>query len=87
MSVDAEALMAADGIDWNFSLRKWSDAYLIRLNAGFLRGKGQIIEHKPNPVEQPDNTYHCDVVGGKNGNTASALRDAVEWVKKPADLL
>jgi hypothetical protein len=87
MSVDAESLMAAAGIDWSFSLRKWQDAYLVRLNAGTLRGRAQIIEHKPNPAEQPDNPYHCEVVGTKNGNTASALRDAAEWLKKPEDML
>jgi hypothetical protein len=87
MSADAESLMAIDGVNWNFSLRKWPDAYLVRLNAGFLRGKGQIIEHRPNPSEQPDNPYHCEVIGTKNGNTPSAIRDAVEWIKKPPDLL
>jgi hypothetical protein len=86
MSVDGEALMAAQGIDWNFSLRRWPDAYLVRLNAGMLRGKAQIIEHKPNPPEQADNPYHCEVIGTKNGTTASAIRDAAEWVKKPPDL-
>jgi hypothetical protein len=79
-------LMAADGVDWNFSLRNWPNAYLVRLNAGVLRGRGQIIEHKPRPAEQPDNPYHCEVIGSKNGNTASALRDAAEWVKKPDDI-
>jgi hypothetical protein len=86
MSVDAEALMAAQVIDWNFSLRRWPDAYLVRLNAGMLRGKSQIIEHKPNPPEQNDNPYHCEVIGTKNGTTAGAVRDAAEWVKKPPDL-
>ena len=86
MSVDAEALMAADAVDWNFSLRKWPDAFLVRLNAAFLRQKSQIIEHKPKPTEQPDNPYHCEVIGTKNGSTASAIRDAAEWVKKPTDI-
>ena len=86
MSVDAESLMAVDGVDWRFCLRNWPDAYLVRLKAGFLRGKAQIIEHKPTPPEQPDNPYHCEVIGTKNGATASAFRDAVEWVKKPVDI-
>jgi hypothetical protein len=86
MSVDGEALMATANVDWNFSLRKWPDAFLVRLNAGMLRQKNQIIEHKPNPPEQDDNPYHCEVIGTKNGTTASALRDSVEWVKRPPDL-
>lgn len=86
MSVDAKSLMAVDGVDWNFSLRNWSDAYLVRLNAGVLRGRAQTIEHKPKPPEQPDNPYHCEVIGTKNGSTANALRDAAEWVKKPLDI-
>lgn len=86
MSVDGERLMVAAGIDWKFCLRKWPDAFLVRLNSGFLRGKGQVIEHKPNPPEQPDNPFHCEVVGSKNGNTPGAIRDAVDWVKAPPDL-
>jgi hypothetical protein len=47
----------------------------------FLRGKGQIIEYKPRPAEQPDNPYHCEVIGRKNGNTPSAFRDLLSGSK------
>jgi len=86
MSVDGEAMMAAAAVDWKFSLRHWPDAFLVRINAGFLRTKAQTIESKPNPPDQKDNPYHCEVIGKKSGNTPRAIRDSIQWVKQPPDL-
>jgi hypothetical protein len=86
LSVDVEEMMLADGKDWNFSLRNWPEAFLVRLRAAFVRSQGQIIKHTPNPTDQPDNPYHADIVGKKSGQTANAFRDAVEWVRRPDDI-
>lgn len=85
MSVDVENMMTADGRDWIFSLRNEQDHYLVRLQAGFVRGLNQTIEHQPNPPEQPDNPYHAEVIGSKS-TASKKLRGHAEWVKKPEDV-
>jgi hypothetical protein len=82
MSVDAEALLNAAGLDWTYSLRKYPDFFLVRITAGFARQQAQTVVHTP----QTDNEYHAEVVGQKSKPICSAFRDAAEWVKKPHDV-
>jgi hypothetical protein len=78
LSVDAECLLVAAGLDYSFSLRQHPNFFLVRLNAGFARGLGQMVEHTP----QVDNLYHAEIVGQKSGSVCDAFRDAAEWVKE-----
>jgi hypothetical protein len=82
LSVDAECLLAAAGLDCSFSLSQHPNFFLVRFNAGFARSLGQVVEHTP----QADNPYHAEVVGQKSGSVCHALRDAAEWVRKPSDV-
>lgn len=79
MSVDAECLMLAEGVGWNFSLRAHTNYFLVRLAAGFARQQQQTVEHKP----VNENRFHTEVIGRKSSPICNALRDAVEWVVKP----
>jgi hypothetical protein len=83
MSVDVESMLIANGLDSNFSLRRWPDNFLVCLQAGFVREKNQIVEHRPWPADQLDNPYHAEVIGNKTSATCNAFRDAAKWVKKP----
>ena len=82
MSVDVEPMLVARGLDWTYSLKGHSEYSLVRLNAGFVRVHGQIVEHTP----MPDNDCHADVVGKKTGTIRQAFRVAAQWVKKPANV-
>lgn len=76
MSVDAECLMIAKGIGWNFSLREHANYYLVRFTAGFARQQQQRVEHKPND----NNPFHTEVLGRKSNPICNAFRAAAEWV-------
>jgi hypothetical protein len=82
LSVDAECLLAAAGLDWSFSLRQHPHFFLVRVTAGLARSRGQVVEHTP----LADNPHHAEVVGAKSGSVCDALRDAAEWVRKPDDV-
>jgi hypothetical protein len=82
LSVDAECLLNAAGLDWTFSLRDHPNFFLVRLTAGFARGHKQQVNHSP----QADNDYHAEVVGPKSESICRALRDGADWVKKPSDV-
>jgi hypothetical protein len=79
LSVDAECLLNADGLDWQFSLRDHPDFFLVRIKAGLARQHQQTVQHR----KVPDNDYHAEVSGRKSDPICNELRKAAEWVKKP----
>jgi hypothetical protein len=81
MSVDVEPMLISKGLDWQFSLRAHQEYSLVRLNAGFVRGHNQIVEHTP----IPNNDCHAEVIGSKSPSVRNAFCAAAVWVKKPVD--
>lgn len=79
MSVDAEGLMLARGVDWKFSLRGHANYYLVRFAAGFARQQEQKVEHKP----IDGNPFHAEVLGRKSNPICNAFRAVAEWVVGP----
>ena len=77
LSVDAEPLLHAQGLDWRSSLRDNRTYSLVRFHAGTAREVGQEVVHKP--VE--GNEAHCEVIGKKTPSVAKALSAASEWVR------
>jgi len=82
MSVDAECLLIALGKTHSFSLRGYENFYLVRIRAGFARGHGQQVEHRP----IVGNDFHTEVIGKKPQPICRALRDNAEWVVPPGGI-
>jgi hypothetical protein len=61
LSVDAEPMLIALGLDWKFSLKDNPAYSLVRFPAGAAREKGLAVIHKP--IEEND--AHTEVVGKK----------------------
>jgi len=61
---------------------------VVSLIAGFCRGLGQTVEHKPLGSDDPSgpNLAHAEVIGKKTGATKTKLRDSavVAWRRPPA---
>jgi hypothetical protein len=71
MSVDAESILHAHGLDWRFSLRHFPGFSLVRFPAGEVRARGLKIVYMSRPPEQPDNPAHAHVIG----TTEAVARD------------
>lgn len=76
MSVDAEPILAAVGLDWKFCLRDHPNHSLVRFLAGVARDKGLAVVPKP----LVDNPAHTQVMGNKTQGISNHLRDNAEWV-------
>lgn len=83
LSVDAECLLEAAGLDWQFSLRDHPEFFLVRFTAGFARRQRQQVAHRP----IKGNDYHAEVSGSKSNPICNEFRTAAAWVKKPDDVL
>jgi hypothetical protein len=79
MSVDAEPILHANGLDWRFSLRHSSAFSLVRFPAREARAKGLRVVHRPRPQEQPDNPAHTEVIGTTDA-IARHFAIVCEWV-------
>jgi len=77
LSVDAEPILAEDGLDWSFTLEGYEGYSLARFLAGVAREKNLSVVHDP---IRPDNRAHTLVVGKKTPAIAHHLRDRAEWV-------
>lgn len=77
LSVDAETILAEDGLDWNFTLTNYDGYSLVRFCAGAAREKQLSVVH--NPI-LPKNRAHTLVVGKKTQGIANHLRDSSDWV-------
>jgi hypothetical protein len=75
LSVDAEPILSADGLDWRFSLRDHPGHSLVRFPTSIARQAGQAVENKP----VPGNRAHTEVIGKKTGLVKTCLRKACEW--------
>jgi hypothetical protein len=76
MSVDAEPLLAANGLDWRFTLEGYAGYSLVRFRASAAREKGLAVIPRP----LPQNPAHTLVKGRKTQSILSHLRDRSEWV-------
>jgi hypothetical protein len=76
LSVDAEPILRASGLDWQFSLSKYPDFSLASITAGFARSLNLSVEVKP----EDDNPSHTEVIGKKTQGIANSLRDASKWI-------
>jgi hypothetical protein len=79
MSVDAEPILHANGLDWRFSLRNSPGFSLVRFPAREARAKGLRVVHRPRPSEQPDNPAHTEVLGTTEA-IARHFALVCEWV-------
>jgi hypothetical protein len=79
MSVDAETILHANGLDWRFSLRHSPGFSLVRFPAREARAKGLRVVHRPRPPEQPDNPAHTEVIGTTDA-IARHFALVCEWV-------
>jgi len=76
MSVDAESILSANGLDWKFSLRNTPGYSLVRFAAGAARLRQLAVVHKP----EADNPAHTEVVGKKTQAIANHLVQESSWV-------
>src|SRR5260370_652029 len=61
MSVDAEPLLLAEGLDWHFSLEGYESHSLVRFNASSARERQLQVAHAP----IDGNNAHTIVLGRK----------------------
>ena len=76
MSVDAEPVLTANRLDWNFTLQGYPRYSLVRFVASAAREKGLAVVPKPLPT----NPAHTLVKGKKTQSIVNHLRDQSEWV-------
>jgi hypothetical protein len=76
LSVDAEPVLAEDGLDWTFSLDGYEGWSLVRFLAGSARQQGLPVVHDP----CPDNRAHTLVRGKKTQGIANFLVRESDWV-------
>ena len=76
LSVDAEPLLHAAGLDWHFSLREHQTYSLVRFLAQTAFDQGLTVVR----TDAPGNPAHAEVQGKKTQGKANALRDASQWV-------
>ena len=77
LSVDAESLLAAHGLDWHFSLHGYQGYSLVRFRAGVARALGLAVIPRPIPNENP---AHTEVDGKKTQGIANSLVAGSQWV-------
>src|SRR5689334_22896980 len=61
LSVDAEPILQANGLDWKFSLQGYPGFSLVNIDAKHARAKALAVIHKP----LGGNPSHTEVVGKK----------------------
>jgi hypothetical protein len=76
LSVDAEPILRAAGLDWRFTLQGHPGCSLVRFPAGSARERGLSVVPKPTP----ENPAHTEVIGKKTQSIAKHLSDVSEWV-------
>lgn len=76
MSVDAEPMLTARGLDWHFTLQGYPRYSLVRFMASAAREKGLAVVPRPLPA----NPAHTLVKGKKTQSIRNHLRDQSEWV-------
>lgn len=76
LSVDAESLLAAQGLDWQFCLQGFEGYSITKFTAGFCRGQGMAVVPKP----ILDNPAHTEVHGKKTQGAANAFVANSDWV-------
>jgi hypothetical protein len=82
LSVDAEPILKANGLDWKFSLQDYPGYSLANVEARHARDKSLAVIPKPlknNPVLK-DNPAHTEVVGKKTQGVARHLAANATWV-------
>jgi ribosomal protein L36 len=82
MSVDAECLLTAGGLDWTQTTKGYASYFLVRFSAGFARQQQQTVNHKP----LADNPYHTEVIGRKSDPICNAFRGTATWVVAPSGI-
>ncbi len=83
MSVDVAPILAAQGLDFQFTLASYPGYGLVKFQAGVARKQDLAVVPKP-ILEPPENPAHAEVVGKKTGAVINALKAASEWVRQPA---
>jgi hypothetical protein len=76
MSVDAEPILRANGLDWKFSLGSHPGFSLVRFLAGAARANQLAVVHKP----EAGNPAHTEVIGKKTRGIANNLVAVSDWV-------
>ena len=76
LSVDAEPVLRANGLDWHFSLSRYPGFSLASFTAGLARTLNLTVDLRP----EADNPAHTEVTGKKTQGIANAMRDASKWV-------
>jgi hypothetical protein len=82
MSVDAECLLTADGLDWTYTTKGYANYFLVRFTTGFARQQQQIVDHKPLAADP----YHAEVIGRKSDPICNAFRESVTWIAAPGGI-
>lgn len=76
LSVDAELILIANGLDWKFSLKGHPDYSLAQFTAADARAKELQVLHKP---INPGNPAHTEICGKKTQGIANHLRNCSAW--------
>lgn len=88
MSVDAECLIEAAGLDWSYALRGYVNFFLVRFSAAFARRQQQAVDHVPLDATptHPGNPFHAEVSGRKSEPICNSFRTNARWVVAPSDV-
>lgn len=76
LSVDAEPILKANGLDWRFSLQAYAGYSLAQFTAGHARAKMLQVIHIP----LQKNPAHTEVHGKKTQGVANHLVAGTTWV-------
>jgi hypothetical protein len=76
LSVDAEPILRANGLDWKFSVQGHEGYSLVQFKAGRARAKALPVIHKP----INGNPAHTEVHGRKTQGIANHLVAGATWV-------
>jgi hypothetical protein len=76
LSVDAEPILKANGLDWRSTLQGYPGYSLVNVDAGHARAKGLAVIPKP----ENGKPAHTEVVGRKTQGIANYLVANASWV-------